>query len=101
MVIDREWLFGTIRKIPDMPFGVEAAVALDTDDTHALCIASSVEGQFGVHFNIEWLESDEQKVNWLAWVVGRAMQESYNSGGHRVKREVKKHLVGLKALLDL
>ena len=96
-----KWLFGTIRKISGMPFGVEAAVALDTDDNHALCISSSKNGEFSVHFNIEWLEHDEQKVNWLACVVGYAMQRAYNGGCGQVKQEVRESLLGLKSLFNL
>jgi len=37
--MEKKWLLGTIREIDDLPDGVKAAVALDINDDHALCIS--------------------------------------------------------------
>ncbi len=100
--MSNNFLYGTIREIKEMPFGVQAAIALDTDDDHALCIVAmgSETGKFGVHFNIQWLEHDTKTVDWLARVIGRAMQTSYRSGLKNKKEEMLSKLSGLKELLQ-
>ena len=95
------FLFGTIREITEMPDGVSAAVALDTDDDHALCIQSNVRGEnFGTHFGIYWLEKDEARVDWLARVIGRQLQDTYRQGGKDMKKSLLEELSGLNRLLN-
>ncbi len=98
--MSEKWLFGTIREIPDMPDGTAAAVALDTDDDHALCIRSAPpEGNWGTHFAIGWLGKDEKQVNWLAYVVALAMKRSYCQGRNHERAKTNSDLAGLHRLL--
>jgi hypothetical protein len=95
-----DFLFGTIREITDMPDGVSAAVALDTDDDHALCIRSNRKGEnFGTHFGIWWLEKDKDQVDWLARMIGRQLQVAYWNGGKDMKENMLAELSGLGRLL--
>ena len=101
--MSEKWLFGTIREIPDMPDGTAAAIALDTDDDHALCICNAHKENndycWGTHFGIGWLEKDEKTVNWLAYVVASSMQESYNQGRNYERAKTRSDLAGLHRLL--
>ena len=100
--MSEKWLFGTIREIPDMPDGTEAAVALDTDDDHALCIRSAQPSKedWGTHFAIGWLEHNEKQVNWLARVVASEMQLSYYQGRNYERAKTNSYLAGLRRLLE-
>ena len=100
--MSEKWLFGTIREIPDMPDGTEAAVALDTDDDHALCIRSAPpnEGVWGTHFTIGWLEEEEEAINGLARVVASSMQRAYNQGRNYERAKTNSDLAGLHRLLE-
>ncbi len=100
-----KWLHGLIREIPQSSFntGVEAAVARDTDNDQALCFKlynSKGDIEFGYHFNINWIEKDEKRVDWLAHAVGRALQNAYNKGKRDSKASTAHALSGLKKLLN-
>ena len=99
--MSEKWLFGTIREIPDMPDGTAAAVALDTDDDHALCIRNAPpnKGDWGTHFAIGWLEKDEKTVNWLARAVASSMHSAYYQGRNCERAKTNSDLAGLNRLL--
>ncbi len=97
-----KFLWGTVREIPDMPYGIEAAVALDTDGDHALCIRVVNDNGYYVsetHFAIGWLEKDKSSVDWLARIIGGDIKRAYLSGRKDKGREVQESLSGLKKLL--
>ena len=99
-MIRDEYLFGTIREIDasKLPKDIVAAVAKDTDDDHALCIYCKKRG-IGGHFNISWLEDKPDTVDWLAWVIGNRMQESYDQGVSDKEKEIVSNLSGFTSIL--
>ena len=98
--MEKKWLLGTIREIDDLPDGVKAAVAFDTDEDHALCILIQDKNDevFSCHFAIGW--ADEKKTNWIANVVGHLLRDAYYQGKRDSKKETSVALTGLKGLLE-
>ena len=96
---EKEWLYGMIREIKDMPYGIKAAIALDTDDVPVLCFSLN-NGEYSFHFGISWLEEkNKEDVDWLARVVGRNIYESYMTGWNDKGKDISNSLKGLKNLL--
>ena len=91
-----------VRKIPGLPYDIEAAVVVDTDDIHVLAIEHKIGGEikFATHFNIVWIEDDESRVDWLAYVISNIISRSYYEGGVEVHNKAVSSLAGLKNLLN-
>ena len=100
-----KWIHKLIRKIPQPYYttGVEAAVAHDTDNDRALCFKlydDEKNIKFGYHFNINWIEKDEKRVDWLAQVLSSALQDAYNKGKQDSEKATSCALNGFKQLLN-
>ena len=93
-------LFKPIRNIPDMPKGTDARIVLDTDGDHALEI-SLEHYEFSYHFNIDWLEYDEEQVNWLARIIGNIMHQAYQKGQRDLQIFCRTQIDRLKDILHL
>lgn len=69
-----------IRNIPDMSSDVSGAIVRDTDPCIHLLEIYHTEGKFSLSFNINWLEHDQARIDWLAQVLGRMADDIYIRG---------------------
>jgi len=66
------------------------------EDIHLLCIKYK---NYSDCFNINWLEYDDVKVDWLAQIIGYLIKSSYDKGVETIKLNFDEKLKGFKELL--
>jgi hypothetical protein len=69
-----------LREIKPMPQGVVATIVEDVDSFIHILEISDVDFNFSLRFNINWLEHDLEQLYWLAYVLGRSIQDIYLKG---------------------